>query len=64
MSYCPTSLRDTKIVELRSKERRVDPQIVVGLLIDRTGFPLEIGCFEGSKAETHTIIPVIKTGSS
>ncbi|MFD4365832.1 IS1634 family transposase, partial [Rhodococcus sp. NPDC058521] len=24
-----------------SKERRVDPQIVVGLLVDRTGFPLE-----------------------
>ena len=43
-----------------SKERRVDPQIVVGLLVDRTGFPLEIGCFEGNKAETHTIIPVIK----
>jgi hypothetical protein len=29
-----------------SKERRVDPQIVVGLLVDRQGFPLEIGCFE------------------
>jgi len=43
-----------------SKERRVDPQIVVGLLVDRTGFPLEIACFEGNKAETHTIIPVIK----
>ena len=43
-----------------SKERRVDPQIVIGLLVDRTGFPLEIGCFEGSKAETHTLIPVIK----
>nr|WP_258772016.1 IS1634 family transposase [Brevibacterium aurantiacum] len=43
-----------------SKERRVDPQIVVGLLVDRTGFPLEIGCFEGNKAETHTIIAVIK----
>ncbi|MCB0950219.1 MAG: IS1634 family transposase, partial [Mycobacterium sp.] len=27
-----------------SKERRVDPQIVVGLLVDRAGFPLEIGC--------------------
>ncbi|WP_137148309.1 hypothetical protein [Mycolicibacterium sp. CR10] len=26
-----------------SKERRVDPQIVVGLLVDRRGFPLEIG---------------------
>ena len=26
-----------------SKERRVDPQVVVGLLVDRGGFPLEIG---------------------
>jgi Transposase DDE domain len=42
-----------------SKERRVDPQIVVGLLVDRQGFPLEIGCFEGNKAEKHTILPVI-----
>lgn len=43
-----------------SKERRVDPQIVVGLLVDRTGFPLEIGCFEGNKAETTTIVPMIR----
>lgn len=43
-----------------SKERRVDPQIVVGLLVDRSGFPLEIGCFEGNKAETKTLLPVIK----
>jgi Transposase DDE domain len=43
-----------------SKERRVDPQVVVGLLVDRNGFPLEIGCFEGDKAEKHTILPVIR----
>jgi len=43
-----------------SKERRVDPQVVVGLLVDRHGFPLEIGCFEGNKAETLTMIPIIK----
>ena len=43
-----------------SKERRVDPQIVVGLLVDRNGFPLEIGCYEGNKAETATIIPIVK----
>ncbi|WP_301470306.1 IS1634 family transposase [Brachybacterium sp.] len=43
-----------------SKERRVDPQIVVGLLVDRNGFPLEIGCYEGNKAETHTIVPIMK----
>jgi hypothetical protein len=42
-----------------SKERRVDPQIVVGLLVDRAGFPLEIGCFEDNKAETTTILPII-----
>ena len=43
-----------------SKERRVDPQIVVGLLVDRHGFPLEIGCFEGNKAETTTIVPIVR----
>ena len=42
-----------------SKERRVDPQIVVGLLVDRQGFPLEIGCFEGNRAETTTLVPII-----
>lgn len=44
-----------------SKQRRVDPQIVVGLLVDRGGFPLEIGCFEGNTAETGTIIPIIES---
>ena len=43
-----------------SKERRVDPQIVVGLLVDRQGFPLEVGCFEGDHAETRTIVPIVK----
>lgn len=43
-----------------SKERKVDPQIVVGLLVDRSGFPLEIGCFEGNHAETRTIVPIIR----
>jgi transposase len=44
-----------------SKERRVDPQIVVGLLVDSGGFPLEIHCFEGNKAETLTLIPVLQS---
>ena len=43
-----------------SKERRVDPQVVVGLLVDRHGFPLEVGCFAGNKAETTTLLPVIE----
>ena len=41
-----------------SKERRVDPQIIMGLLVDRAGFPLQVGCWEGNKAETTTIIPI------
>ena len=44
-----------------SKERRVDPQIIVGLLVDRSGFPLRISCWEGNRAETTTIIPVVET---
>jgi hypothetical protein len=43
-----------------SKERRAGPQVVVGLLVDRHGFPLEIGCFEGDKAETLTIVPIVE----
>ena len=43
-----------------SKERRLDPQAVVGPLVDRNGFPLEIGCYEGNKAETATIVPIVK----
>jgi transposase len=42
-----------------SKEHRVDPQVQVGLLVDPTGFPLEIHMFEGNKAETTTLIPVL-----
>ena len=42
-----------------SKERRLEPQITVGLLTDETGFPLRAGAFEGNKAETATMIPMI-----
>ena len=43
-----------------SKERRLEPQIVIGLLVDRVGFPLAIHEFEGNKAETKTMLPVIQ----
>lgn len=43
-----------------SKERRLEPQIVVGLLVDQNGFPLELHSFEGNKAETKTILPVVE----
>jgi hypothetical protein len=43
-----------------SKERRLDPQITIGLLTDQAGFPLMVSAFEGNKAETKTMLPVIK----
>lgn len=42
-----------------SKERRLEPQIVIGLLVDERGFPLQVHSFEGSTAETLTIVPVL-----
>lgn len=42
-----------------SKERRLEPQITIGLLTDQTGFPLMVNAFEGNKAETTTMLPVI-----
>jgi hypothetical protein len=42
-----------------SKERRLEPQITLGLLTDAAGFPLAVQAFEGNKAETATMLPVI-----
>lgn len=44
-----------------SKERRLEPQIVIGLLVDQSGFPLGLHSFEGNTAETKTILPVIES---
>jgi hypothetical protein len=43
-----------------SKERRLEPQITVGLLTDSGGFPLMVDAFEGNRAETTTMIPLIR----
>lgn len=43
-----------------SKERRLEPQIIVGLLVNQNGFPLGLQSFEGNTAETKTILPVIE----
>jgi hypothetical protein len=42
-----------------SKERRLEPQITIGLLTSADGFPLTVSAFEGNKAETKTMLPVI-----
>lgn len=44
-----------------SKERRVDPQIVVGLLVTPGGFPLEVHAFTGNTGETTTLLPVLRS---
>src|SRR5579875_1147101 len=43
-----------------SKERRLEPQITIGLLTGADGFPLMISAFEGNKAGTKTMLPVIE----
>jgi hypothetical protein len=43
-----------------SKERRLEPQITIGLLTDATGFPLMVEAFEGNRAETTTMLPTIR----
>jgi len=43
-----------------SKERRLEPQITIGLLADQGGFPLMVSAFEGNKAETKTMLPTIE----
>jgi len=44
-----------------SKERRLDPQITIGLLTDASGLPLMVQGFEGNKAETKTMLPVLQS---
>ena len=44
-----------------SKERRLEPQILIGLLVDQSGFPLGLHSFEGNTAETNTILPVVES---
>jgi hypothetical protein len=40
-----------------SKERRLDPQITIGLLTDAGGFPLMVEAFEGNRAEITRCCP-------
>ena len=44
-----------------SKERRLEPQIPIGLLTGQDGFPLMVSAFEGNRAETTTMLPVIES---
>jgi transposase len=45
-----------------SKEgRHQNPQIVLGLLVSKHGYPLAYDIFEGKKYEGHTMIPIINS---
>lgn len=44
-----------------SKERRLEPQITVGLLTGRDGYPLEVRGFEGNRAEVRTVMEVLSS---
>lgn len=44
-----------------SKEgKHQNPQIVLGLLVSRSGYPLAYEIFEGNKFEGHTMLPVLE----
>lgn len=59
--YFEAPSEDGKRVQGLSKERRLEPQIVIGLLVDQKGFPLSLQMFAGNTAETKTIIPVLES---
>ena len=45
-----------------SKEgKHQNPQIVLGLLVSKNGYPLAYDVFEGNKFEGHTMLPVIES---
>lgn len=45
-----------------SKEgKHQNPQIVLGLLVSKNGYPLSYDIFEGNKFEGHTMLPVLDT---
>ena len=43
-----------------SKERRLEPQVTIGLLTDAAGFPLMVSAFEGNAAGTTAMLAVIE----
>lgn len=58
--YFETQREDAYRKSGLSKERRLEPQITVGLLVDKSGFPLEVTSFEGNRAEVKTVVPVLQ----
>ena|SRR5258706_10393909 len=61
---CPRSTSTDAGVGFRepgfSKERQLEPQITIGLLTGQDGLPLMVSAFEGNRAGTKTMLPVIE----
>lgn len=59
--YFEASQEDEFRIPGYSKDgKHQNPQILIGLVINASGFPLAYHVFEGNKAETKTLIPVIE----
>jgi len=52
---------DLKNFGFSKDHRPADTQIVVGLVVNKQGFPLYFDIFAGNSFEGHTFIPVVKT---
>lgn len=59
--YFESNLKTTlKEFGFSKDHRPLDTQIVIGLVVNKEGFPLYFDVFKGSTFEGHTFIPVIK----
>jgi transposase len=47
-----------------SKERRLEPQITIGMPTGRDGYPLMVSAFEGNRAETKAILGLCSSRAS
>lgn len=58
--YFETGKNDEFRLNGFSKDNKINqPQILIGLLVEKTGFPLYFDIFKGNTFEGHTILPVI-----
>jgi len=51
---------DLRKTGLSKEGKHQNPQIILGLLVSKNGYPLAYDIFEGNKFEGHTLIPIIE----
>lgn len=52
---------DYRIPGFNKDGKHQQPQILIGMLVGKNGFPIGYQIFEGNTAETHTLIPVLQS---